>query len=254
MRRRLEGKVAIITGAASGIGRATALLFSEEGAKVVVCDVDAERGVKVRDEIVERGGDAIFVRADVTKAEDVRRLVKETVKKYGRIDVLVNNAGIASIGTVLDVPEEEWDRVLAVNLKGPFLCSKYVVPEMIKAGGGVIVNVASVLGLVGSRGEAAYCASKGGLVALTRAMALDFAEHNIRVNCVCPGSVETPMREHVLAKKAKKESRSTGEAEIPLGRVARPEEIARAILFLASDDSSYATGSILVVDGGWMAQ
>ncbi|RLG40077.1 MAG: short-chain dehydrogenase [Thermoproteota archaeon] len=249
---RLEGKVAIITGAGSGIGRATALLFAEEGAKVVICDI-AESGAEVCKEITERGGEAIFIKVDVSKAKDVAYLIEKTIERYGRLDVLVNNAGIPSSGTVLDITEAEWDRVLDVNLKGAFLCSKYAIPEMMKGGGGVIVNVASVLGLVGGKGEAAYCASKGGLIALTKALALDFAEYKIRVNCICPGSVETPMRQRIMASKAPEERRAA-ELKIPIKRVARPEEIARAILFLASDESSYMTGSTLVVDGGWTAQ
>ncbi|HIE24055.1 MAG TPA: SDR family oxidoreductase [Candidatus Korarchaeota archaeon] len=248
----LKDKVAIITGAGSGIGRATALLFAEEGANVVICDI-AEEGAKVCEEIMEKGGEATFIKADVSKAKDVINLIRKTVDKYGRVDILVNNAGIPSHGTVLDISEAEWDRVLNVNLKGAFLCSKYAVPEMIKGGGGVIVNVASVIGLIGGKGEAAYCASKGGLIALTKALALDFAEHKIRVNCVCPGSVETPMREMIMAQKTPEE-RKAAELKIPIKRVARPEEIARVILFLASEGSSYMTGSVLVVDGGWTAQ
>jgi len=249
---RLRGKVAIITGAGSGIGRATALLFAEEGAKVVICDI-AESGAEVCKEITEKGGEAMFIRSDVSKVEDVAYLIKKTIEGYGRLDVLINNAGIPSHGTVLDIAVAEWDRVLDVNLKGAFLCSKYAIPEMIKGGGGVIVNVASVLGLVGGKGEVAYCTSKGGLIALTKALALDFAEYKIRVNCICPGSVETPMRQRIMAQKTPEERRAA-ELKIPIKRVAKPEEIARAILFLASEESSYITGSVLVVDGGWTAR
>ena len=252
MSKRLDGTVAIITGSGSGIGKAVALLFAREGARVVVCDIDVERGAGVRGEIVKEGGEAAFVRADVSRSNEVAKLVRQTVERYGRIDILVNNAGMASLGTVLDISDGEWDRVLSVNLKGAFLCSKHAVPEMIREGGGVIVNVASVIGLVGGRGEAAYCASKGGLIALTKAMALDFAEDNVRVNCICPGSVRTPMREIVMAGKSPEERRAA-ELRIPIGRVADPEEIARTVLFLASDESSYVTGSTLVVDGGWVA-
>ena len=232
MVNRLRGKVAIVTGAGSGIGRATAILLAKEGAKVVVCDIDRERGERTAKEILEMGGDAFFVEADVSKSKDVANLIRRTIEKYGRLDILVNNAGVESLASIFDITEEEWDRVLGVNLKGPFLCSKYAVPEMIKSGGGVIVNVSSVLGIVGSKGELAYCASKGGVIALTRAMALELADHNIRVNCICPGSVKTPMRERVMSRMSREERRMA-ELSIPMKRVAEPEEIARAILFLS---------------------
>lgn len=244
---KLEGKVAIITGGGSGIGRAISILFANEGAKVVITDLIKEKGEETMKLIKEKGGEAIFIQADVSKASDVQEVISAAMKKYGRIDILCNNAGIPSFGSVIEMSEEDWDKVINVNLKSVFLCSKYVAPEMLKGGGGTIINIASVLGLIGSQGEAAYCASKGGVISLTRAMALDFAP-NIRVNCVCPGSVLTPMYERIISQK----KLMPGSFEkIPLKRGAKPEEIAHAVLYLASEDSSYITGSLLVIDGGW---
>ncbi len=250
----LEGKVALITGGASGIGRATALLFAEEGAAVSVVDIDAEAGEAVAREIVAGGGRAVFVRCDVTSASDCRNAVHRTVEEVGKLDILFNNAGIIRRASVVETAEEEWDRVMAVNVKSVFLCSKYAIPVMAEAGGGVIVNTASGWGLVGGKDAASYCASKAAVVNLTRAMAIDHGPQNIRVNAVCPGDTATAM----LRSEAEQLGAHTEEffreaADRPLGRVGTPEEIARAVLFLASDASSFVTGTALVVDGGGLA-
>jgi NAD(P)-dependent dehydrogenase (short-subunit alcohol dehydrogenase family) len=252
---KLDGRVALITGGGSGVGRAVALLFSREGARVTVVDLNRNGGETTVKMIKEVGGEALFAEADISRSSQVEKAVKTSILHYGKLDVLVNNAGIDVGGSVIELTEEAWDKVIDVNLKGVFLCSKYALAEMLKVGGGAVINIASVLGLVGSNGEAAYCASKGGIVALTKAMAIDLAKHNVRVNCICPGSVLTPMFEKFMASTGDYEGALARNAEkIPLGRAARPEEIARLALFLASDESSYATGSILTIDGGWTAR
>jgi NAD(P)-dependent dehydrogenase (short-subunit alcohol dehydrogenase family) len=246
---RLSGKVAVITGAASGIGRATASLFAREGAKVVVVDIDEQAGKQAVENIRAEGGEAMFVKADITIATDVQNAMRATVQKYGKLDILVNNTGISPTGTVVDTKEEVWDRIIDTNLKGVFLGSKYAIPEMRK--GGVIVNMASISGLVARQGEAAYDASKGGVVMLTKAMALDHVPQKIRVNCVCPGTIRTPLIERIIAESANpEESLKKFESLHPIGRLGKPEEVAHAVLYLASDESSFVTGSALVVDGG----
>lgn len=251
---RLAGKVALITGGASGIGRATALLFAREGAAVSVVDVDEAGGRAVVQEIIEAGGRAIFVRCDVTQAADCQRAVQQTVEKLGSLDILFNNAGIIRRATVLETTEEEWDRVMAVNVKSVFLLSKYAIPIMAQAGGGVIINTASGWGLVGGRKAAAYCASKGAVVNLTRAMALDHGEQNIRVNCICPGDTDTPMLRDEAQQLGEPYEKFLAEAaRRPLQRIGRVEDIAQAALYLASDASSFVTGTVLVVDGGGLA-
>lgn len=252
---RLAGKVAIITGAGAGIGRATALFFAKEGAEVVVADCDPEKGAKSVRLIKENGGVAIFVQVDVSKAANVKNMVKTTVETYGKLDILINNAGIYAQANVVEVAEEEWDRILDVNLKGVFLCSKYSIPEMIKGGGGSIVNIGSEAGIVGIKNQAAYNVSKSGVIALTKSMAIDFAAHNIRVNCVCPGTTETPLVEAALERAPDPAAARRAVEEVrPANRLGRPEEIAAGILYLASDESPYATGSILSIDGGYTAQ
>jgi NAD(P)-dependent dehydrogenase (short-subunit alcohol dehydrogenase family) len=251
---RLADKVALITGGASGIGRATALLFAREGAAVSVVDVDQANGQAVVRTIVEGGGRAIFLRCDVTQAQDCQRAVQQTVSELGGLDILFNNAGIIRRATVLDTTEEEWDRVMAVNVKSIFLLSKYAIPVMAQAGGGAIVNTASGWGLVGGRNAVSYCASKGAVVNMTRAMALDHGEQNIRVNCICPGDTDTPMlRDEARQLGASDEDFMTEAADRPLRRVGRPEDIAQAALYLASDAASFVTGAALVVDGGGLA-
>ncbi len=250
--RSLDGKVAIVTGAGSGIGRAIATLFAEEGARVAVVDVSESDGKETVELLRKRGGDAVFIQGDISNSAIVKRIVETTVKKYERVDILCNNAGVESMGSILEITEENWDKVMSINLKGVFLCSKHSVPKMVENGGGVIINIASVLGLIGSKGEAAYCASKGGIISLTRAMALDFAPHNIRVNCICPGSVLTPTFKRVMTSLGDYEAAFQRNLDkIPLKRIAEPEEIAYAALYLASEKASYITGSVLVIDGGW---
>ncbi len=251
---QLKDKVALITGGASGIGRATALLFAQEGAAVAVVDIDEEAGEAVAQEIVESGGRAIFIRCDVTNAEDCRNAVQRTLDEFGRLDILFNNAGIIRRASVVETTEEEWDRVMAVNVKSVFLCSKYAIPVMTETGGGVIVNTASGWGLVGGKDAASYCASKAAVVNLTRAMAIDHGPQNIRVNAVCPGDTATAMlRSEARQLGARAEEFFKEAANRPLRRVGTPEEIARAVLFLASDASSFVTGTALVVDGGGLA-
>jgi 3(or 17)beta-hydroxysteroid dehydrogenase len=246
---RLAGKVAIITGAASGIGQATAKLFAREGAKVVAVDMEEQAGKQTAESIIAEGGEATFIKADVTVSTQVQNAMKATVQKYGKLDILVNNVGISPTGTVVDTKEEVWDRIIDTNLKGVFLGSKYAIPEM--KNGGVIVNMASISGLVARQGEAGYDASKGGVVMLTRAMALDHASQNIRVNCVCPGTIWTPLIQRIVEESDNPaESRKNFERLHPMGRLGKPEEIAYAALYLASDESSFVTGSALVVDGG----
>jgi NAD(P)-dependent dehydrogenase (short-subunit alcohol dehydrogenase family) len=250
----LTGKRALITGGASGIGRATALLFAREGAAISVVDLDEVGGQAVVKKIVDEGGRAIFVRCDVSQAADCQRVVQQTVDELGGLDILFNNAGIIRRATVIDTTEEEWDRVMAVNVKSIFLFGKYAIPIMAQAGGGVIINTASGWGLVGGRRAVSYCASKGAVVNMTRAMALDHGEQNIRVNCVCPGDTDTPMlRDEARQLGASDENFLAGAADRPLQRIGKPEDIARAALYLASDASSFVTGTTLVVDGGGLA-
>ncbi len=249
-RGALRGRTALITGGASGIGRATALLFGREGAAVVVHDLRAD-GQATADAIIAAGGRAVFVQGDVTRAADCQAAVDRALAEFGGLHILVNNAGIIRRASVVDTTEDEWDHVMAVNVKSVFLLSKASIPVMARGGGGVIVNTASGWGIDGGKDAASYCASKAAVVNLTRAMAIDHADQKIRVNCVCPGDTDTPM--------LREEARQLGQdvsgflarsAQRPLGRMGRPEEIAQVMLFLASDASSYVTGAALVVDGG----
>jgi NAD(P)-dependent dehydrogenase (short-subunit alcohol dehydrogenase family) len=251
---RLAGKVALITGGTSGMGRATAMLFAQEGARVAITGRNEARGREVVAEIEQAGGTAIFVRSDVRFAGDCRRAVEETLQAFGRLDILFNNAGVLYANTVLDCTEEEWDLTLDTNLKGTYLMSKFTLPAMIAQGSGVIINNASGWGLVGGDAAAAYCASKGGVVLLTKAMAIDHARQGIRVNCICPGDVDTPMLPEDAQRRGMKwEEYLASAANRPMGRIGEPEEIAKAVLFLASDDSSFVTGAVLAVDGGGTA-
>jgi NAD(P)-dependent dehydrogenase (short-subunit alcohol dehydrogenase family) len=251
---RLADKVALITGGTSGMGRATAVLFTQEGARVAITGRNEARGQEVVAEIEQAGGMAIFIRSDVRFAEDCRRAVEETLQTFGRLDILFNNAGVLYANTVLDCTEEEWDLTLDTNLKGTYLMSKFALPAMITQGSGVIINNASGWGLVGGDAAAAYCASKGGVVLLTKAMAIDHARQGIRVNCICPGDVDTPMLPEDAQRRGMKwEEYLASAANRPMGRIGKPEEIAKAVLFLASDDSSFVTGAVLAVDGGGTA-
>jgi len=250
----LDGKVALITGAASGIGRAAALLFAQEGAAVTIFDIDEAGGLAVAAQIDSAGGRALFVLGSVAEAADCENGLLQTLDAFGRLDVLFNNAGIIRRATVLDISEEEWDRVMAINVKSVVLMSRHAIPAMMKTGGGSIVNTASGWGLVGGPKAVSYCASKGAVVQLTRAMAIDHGPDNIRVNCICPGDTDTAM----LRQEAEELGVPGGEflaeaADRPLRRVGSPEEIARAALYLSSDASSFVTGTALVVDGGGLA-
>jgi len=251
---RLIHRVALITGGNSGIGRATALLFSQEGAKVTLTGRDEDRGKRVVEEIRKASGTAIFIRSDVRIAQDCRQAVDETLRQFGRLDILFNNAGVFCPHTVVDCPEEEWDLTIDINLKGTYLMSRSVLPTMIAQGSGVIINNASGWGITGGNEAASYCASKGGVVLLTKAMAIDHGRHGIRVNCLCPGDVDTPMLlADAKVRRMEWKDYLAEASNRPLGRIGTPEEIARAALFLASEDSSFMTGAVLVVDGGGTA-
>lgn len=247
----LAGKVALITGGASGIGCATAQLFAREGAAVFIADTNRQAGERAVQDIGDR---VIFELADVTKAADCEHVVQRAVHDFGGIHILFNNAGIIRRASVLELSEEDWDRVMAVNVKSIFLLSRLVIPIMAKAGGGAIINMASGWGLAGGPRAAVYCASKGAVVLLTKAMAIDHGSQNIRVNCICPGDTDTNMLRSEALQLGEREDRFLAEsARRPLGRVGRPEEIAQAALYLASDASSFVTGTALVVDGGGLA-
>ena len=245
---RLQNKIAIITGAGSGIGRGTALAFIREGAKVVVADWSEEGGKETVELISKEGGEAVFIKTDVSKAVDVEAMVKICIDKFGRIDILVNNAGIVKFGSLHETPEEDWDAVLDVNLKSVFLASKKVIPEMLKQGQGKIISISSIAGLVGFDQIGPYCASKGGIIALTREMALEYAKSKINVNCIAPGVINTAMTKSMLDDPAEKQGY---ESQTPYPRLGEPEDIAYAAVYLASNESDFVTGHTLVVDGGW---
>ncbi|MFI5113863.1 MAG: SDR family NAD(P)-dependent oxidoreductase [Terriglobales bacterium] len=255
---QLNGKVALITGGTSGIGEAVAVLFAREGAKVAITGRNEARGQAVTARVIasggESGGQAIFVSTDVRNADECKRAVDETLRSFGRLDILFNNAGVFFPHTVLECSEEEWDLQIDINLKGTFLMSKYALQPMLAQGRGVIINNSSGWGLVGGDKAVAYCASKGGVVLLTKAMAIDHGRQGIRVNCICPGDVDTPMLpEDARLRGLDWKTYLAGCENRPMGRIGTPEEIAKAVLFLASDDSSFMTGAALVVDGGGTA-
>jgi len=251
---RLARQVALVTGGTSGIGEATALLFAREGALVAITGRNETRGHAVTAAILEGGGQAIFLRTDVRKAAECERAVRETVNSFGRVDILFNNAGVFYPHDTIECSEEEWDEQIDINLKGTFLMSKAALPDMIAQSRGVIVNNSSGWGIVGGDKAVAYCASKGGVVLMTKAMAIDHGRQGIRVNCICPGDVETPMLPLDAKMRGQKwEEYIAGCANRPLGRVGTAEEIAKGVLFLASEESSFMTGAALVVDGGGTA-
>ena len=247
---RLSGKVALITGAAGGIGREAARLFAGEGARVVVADLEAAAGAAAVREIEQAGGEAVFVRCDVARGDDLRAAVETAERRFGALHVLFNNAGIfpAQDGSPVDTPDDVFDRVIAVNLKGVFLGCKYGIPALLRAGGGSIINTASFVAVLGAAtSQVAYTASKGGVLAMTREIAVEYARRGIRANALCPGPVNTPLLADLLREPA---ARARRFVHIPMGRLAEAPEIARAALYLASDESSYVNGATFLVDGG----
>jgi 2-keto-3-deoxy-L-fuconate dehydrogenase len=255
MAGRLAGKVALITGAASGIGAASARLFAAEGAQVALGDLNQAGLNDVGLDIHHAGGEALTFETNVGDAAQIEQLVEATIAQFGRLDILFANAGVSGSGTVVEMPIEDFERVLDINLRGPFLCARYAIPHIAAAGGGSVIFTASELALVGSPGSPAYCASKAGLIGMARAMALDHAPQGIRVNCLCPGATDTPM---LRASFLRADDPAADEADVvrrmPLGRLGTVDELSRAALFLASDDASFVTGTALVVDGGWTAR
>jgi meso-butanediol dehydrogenase/(S,S)-butanediol dehydrogenase/diacetyl reductase len=250
---RLTEKIAIITGGGSGFGEVTGRLFAREGAAVMLVDINGSAAQAVAESIIAEGGRASWSQTDITSTASVENMVRATVDQFGQVDILFNNAGVEGFGSVVETDDATWERIFAVHVRGVYLCSKYALSSMIEGGhGGVVVNVSSVAGLVGIRHMAAYSAAKSAIIGLTRSMAADFAQYGIRVNCIAPGTTMTPMG-HRLVENDTPEQLAQRTSRYPLNRFGEPEEIARAVLFLASDDSSYATGTCLVVDGGLTA-
>jgi len=242
---RLKGKVAFITGFGSGLGQAMAIMFAREGAAVAGTSVTESKGRETVAAIESAGGRAFFRAGDVANSQQMKLFIDETVKLYGGLDIAVNSAGVRTNGSITDITEDAWDRTLDANLKGAFVVSRLAIPEMKKRGGGVILNIAARSGMLGQAGRAAYCASKGGLVRLTEAMAMDHARDNIRVNCICPGPVRTPMVDTSTPEKL-----ARYKTRVPLGRIGEPDDVAYAAVYLASDEASYVTAAILPVDAG----
>jgi NAD(P)-dependent dehydrogenase (short-subunit alcohol dehydrogenase family) len=254
MSGKLDGKTALITGGAGGIGRATAMLFASEGAAVCIVDLNQKAGQTIAREISTAGGRAMFEAADATRASECRRVVERSVEEFGSVQVLFNNAGVIRRASAIEISEDDWDAVMAVNVKSIFLMCREVIPIMARAGGGSIINTASGWGLAGGPRAVAYCASKGAVVLMTKAMAIDHGRQGIRVNCICPGDTDTAMLRSEARQLGEAEDRFlAGSARRPLGRVGKPEEIAQAALYLASDAASFVTGTAVVVDGGGLA-
>ena len=252
MKTSLQNKVAIITGGSSGMGRQTALLFAQRGAKVVIADINETGGTSVAEEIRTQGGDALFIPTDVSSHESVAAMVNATVDQYGRLDCAFNNAGIEGKSTKLaDCTEETWDRTIAVDLKGVWLCMKYEIPKMLESGGGSIVNTASVAGLGGAPGLPAYGAAKFGVVGLTKTAAVEYARKGIRVNAICPGVIRTPMVDRLFADNPKVQVAM--EKAHPIGRIGEPQDIALGVAWLCSDESNFLTGQAIPFDGGMTA-
>jgi NAD(P)-dependent dehydrogenase (short-subunit alcohol dehydrogenase family) len=250
---KLTGKIAVVTGGASGIGRAISLAFAQEGAKIVVADINTDGGKETVGLMQALKSDSIFVETDVSETGPVKNLIDKTIKHFGKLDIIVNNAGIEIFNRLADTDEQAWDRVIAINLRGVFLGTKYAVPKMLENGGGVIINMASVAGIMGAGGLSAYNAAKGGVVLLTKNTAMDYGSRNIRANCICPGFIRTPMVEAVMSLPGSGEVKGYLQSLIPPGRFGKPEEVAACAVFLASDDASYVNGHALVVDGGMSA-
>lgn len=245
---KLQNKTAIITGAGSGIGEGIANLFAKEGARVVVANRRVENGERVVSEIKNSGGQAVFIQTDVSKWEDWENLSKKTIEIYGGIDILVNNAGVVKFSPLHQTSDEDWDYILNINLKGAFYGMKAVIPQMLKQGKGKIINISSIAGLVGFDKLSAYCASKGGIIALTREAGLEYAKDNININCIAPGVIVSEMTRGLLDDEKTKQGFLIN---IPLGRIGQPNDIGYCALYLASDDSNYITGQVFVIDGGW---
>jgi len=253
MHNKLSGKVSLVTGAGSGIGRATAILFAKQGAKVVVADVSVNGGEETVKKINDTGGEAVFVKTDVSLASDVENLINKAVATYGRLDFAHNNAGIEGImSSTVDCTEENWDRTIGINLKSIWLCMKYEIPVMLEHGGGAIVNTSSIAGLVGFQGLPAYSASKFGIIGLTKTAALEYAKANIRVNAICPGVINTSMVDRLVEAQPDVESGLT--AATPVGRMGTPEEIAAMVVMLCSSGASFVTGHAMVADGGFTSR
>ncbi len=252
---RLEQRIAVITGAGSGIGREMALLFAREGASILAADLNGTAAEATAGMVKEAGGTCAALAVDASKPADVERMIAQAIETYGRVDILCNNAGIGSTTDVVDCEPDEWDRVMTVNVKSVYLGCKYAVPHMIEQGGGVIVNTASVAGMVGIVKRASYSASKGAVIALTRQVAIEYVEQGIRVNCICPGTVDSPWVGRLLDETADPAAARAGlVARQPMGRLGDPKEIAKAALYLASDDAAFITGTGLVIDGGLTAR